>query len=115
MLRDFGFVEPYPQRFHLGDRVSFTVNEVPKEGNEGSGKEKELNVKYAEGRYPVRQNIDEFKYELQRLKDVHEDYIIPLKSMVPEHEYNIAVRYHDALSTAFTLVIERFEREQELK
>jgi hypothetical protein len=91
----------------LGNSVSFIIKDLPSTTLNGT----DLEVEYIEGRAPVWQHIEEMKLELNRLDEVYEDYIIPSKGEVREYEYNTVLQYHQALTTAFKLIIEEEEKE----
>ncbi|CAJ1955509.1 unnamed protein product [Cylindrotheca closterium] len=90
MIRDFGFVEPYPQRFYYKDRgpVYLKIDETPRGfaiSNEG-------------GEWP---EIEWIESEIVRLERLYEQDIHPLRNVLPLHELETIVHYHESLLQLF--------------
>jgi hypothetical protein len=107
MLRDFGFVEPYPHHFYLGDHVSMIVRE---DKNDTS-----LRIEFPDGKFPNEAVVGEAKLEIERLAGINESILLPANSTVTKHEYDTIIQYHKALMTAFTLMVEAYESEFEFE
>ena len=102
MLRDYGFVEQYPQRWIIPffdfPNVAFRLEEV--EDNElkltwiGRGHKREFCVRY-------------LMAHLERIKQVAAtDLSSPSSDVVPEHEYDTILKYYWSLVTALEMAIE---------
>ena len=95
MIRDFGFVEPYPQRFYYDDMgpVYLKIDEHPNGfeiTNEG-------------GEWP---EIEWIESEILRLEHLYEQDIHPLRNVLPLHELETIVNYHASLLHLFTAYYE---------
>ena len=95
MIRDFGFVEPYPQRFYYDDMgpVYLKIDETPDGfaiSNEG-------------GEWP---EIEWIESEILRLEHLYEQDIHPLRNVLPLHELETIVNYHASLLHLFTVYYE---------
>jgi hypothetical protein len=101
MLRDFGFVEPYPHHLYLGDYVSFIVREDKNDTTR-------LRIEFKDGRLPDEAVIGEAKLQIERLAGVNGSVLLPAKGTVTKHEYDTIVQYHNALMTAFKLMVEAY-------
>lgn len=106
MLRDFGFVEPYPHYWYLGDFMTFVIHQDDNDDDTTS-----LRIEFLNGRYPNDDIVDEAKKELARLEDVYERDLVPSanNTKVAKHEYYTISQYHKALTTAFTLLVDAYE------
>mmetsp|Transcript_975 Transcript_975/g.1613 ORF Transcript_975/g.1613 Transcript_975/m.1613 type:complete len:377 (+) Transcript_975:25-1155(+) len=108
ILRDFGFVERYPQRWIFGKEdtdldVWFELYE--KEGSNGAS---ELEVIGYPGEDGV--DIDEagvyfLQAELKRLDEVAME-VLKEEGSVPENEWDAIFQFHQAATTAMTMAIE---------
>jgi hypothetical protein len=96
MLRDFGFVESYPHRFHL--KGNFTIFIDQDEDNAGKFK-----ASCRDNRCPGKQFA---QHQIERLDDVYEDEVVPSKDFIPSFEYYMISQYHSALVLAFTTVLD---------
>jgi len=99
MLRDFGFVEGYPQRFHVLDDITIFVDEVATEDG-GKG----YIGSCLDDNCPDQSWVEE---QVSRLANVEERLFEKAKSVVPEQEYTIIRDYHKALLVAFSAVWSR--------
>mmetsp|Transcript_28166 Transcript_28166/g.68563 ORF Transcript_28166/g.68563 Transcript_28166/m.68563 type:complete len:307 (+) Transcript_28166:486-1406(+) len=91
MVRDFGFVEPYPQRFYYKDMgpVYLKIDEHPDGfhiSNEG-------------GVWP---EIEWIQSQIVRMESMYEQDIYPLRNVLPLHELETIVNYHESLMHLFT-------------
>jgi hypothetical protein len=110
ILRDFGFVERYPQRWVFPDkRIWFEIWEY----------EGELYVYWDEPEapgdeaygLPDKEGIDFIRAEWERLQTtVHEDELLP---SLPEHELRVILEYKEAAITAMKLALEAAENAEE--
>ncbi|CAJ1955507.1 unnamed protein product [Cylindrotheca closterium] len=91
MIRDFGFVEPYPHRFYYDDMgpVYLRVDEHP----DG------LEISNEGGEWP---EIEWIESQIARLKPMFERDIYPLRNVLPSHELETIVNYHGSLLDFFT-------------
>lgn len=100
MLRDFGFVEDYPHRFHFFSR--YTVEVLQKSDGTLEAKCKK--------KCPPRSFV---KGQLLRLLRVYDDEILLSKDIVPENEFKTILAYHYALTVAFSSLMDYWEEHRE--
>jgi hypothetical protein len=93
MLRDFGFVEQYPQTFYLDEGVTLYVDEDKQNGGYKA---------WCKKRCPHKAFVE---LQLKRLRKVLKDDITTAKPYLPANEYNIIRQYHKAWTTAFKTVL----------
>jgi spermidine synthase/S-adenosylmethionine/arginine decarboxylase-like enzyme len=105
LLRDYGFVEPYPQSYHFNSlNFSFALdkNEQAEDGS--------LTVTWLP--HSTEAEIDRvyLHSQLTRLKDVVKPELESIKNgnatKVPTHEWNIATRFFEALVVALESAID---------
>lgn len=91
MIRDFGFVEAYPQRFYYNDMgpVYLSIDE-----NENG-----FQINNEGGEWP---EIEWIESQILRLEHMYEDDIHPLQNALPVHELETIVNYHESLLHLFT-------------
>lgn len=107
MLRDFGFVEAYPHRFHFAGGLSFTIEE----GKDTINGKASLELKWWNDKVSLSEmHTSIIKDELERLGTVFNDDIIPANISVPDQEYDTIVQYHQAISTALELLLGTYEK-----
>lgn len=97
MLRDFGFVEQYPHRFHLKKNVTIFVDEVV--ADDGS---KSHVARCRNGKCPRKKWVTE---QMQYLKNVEWKQIAKSESFIPKWEYATIKQYHKALTVALKAVL----------
>lgn len=94
MIRDFGFVEPYPQRFYYKDigPVYFKIDKNP---------DSSFSISTKGGELPKMEWIES---QIARLQDLYQQDIAPLSDMLPSHELTTIVNYHASLLHLFITV-----------
>ena len=92
MLRDFGYVEQYPQTFFLAEDVVLYIYEDGKGGYTAE----------CEKRCPRKSFVER---QLKRLDIVLKQDIDTAKPYLPAKEYNIIRQYHQAWTIAFKTVL----------
>ncbi|CAJ1948599.1 unnamed protein product [Cylindrotheca closterium] len=97
MLRDFGFVEQYPHRFHLKKNGTIFVDEVV--ADDGS---KSYVATCRDGECPRKEWVTE---EMEYLQNVERKQIAKSKSFIPKYEYETIKQYHKALTVALDAVL----------
>jgi len=111
-LRNFGFVEQYPQRWVLptpSRRSNIEENQVPDEimfDIVRKGDEDEYQVKWIDPANPPRFYfvVEHLKKELDRITDI-KPLITQTAGTLHEHERSIIVRYYRSLTIAYENVI----------
>jgi hypothetical protein len=98
ILRDFGFVEPYPQRW------TFHEPEIWFEIHEEDG---ELEADFDTWK-PNKERVEFLEEMLERLENVA-DHVLTQKDQVPQHEWNVIWLFHQACVTAFSTALEDIE------
>ena len=101
ILRDFGFVEPYPHRFHFHETgVSIEIDRAEHE----DGK-KHYFIDWLSPRpgYDAIQIMTAHQERLQSIEETTEFQV--LKRDVSDREWTILMEYRDALVTALTVAI----------
>jgi hypothetical protein len=98
ILRDFGFVESYPQRWTFREpEIWFEIHE----------KDGELKVHFDKWK-PDEESVVFLEEILKRLEDVT-DHVLKQKDKVPQHEWNMIWLFHQACVTAFSTALEVIE------
>ena len=107
MIRDFGFVEPYPQRFYYDymGPVYLKIDETP----DGFA------INTEGGEWP---EIEWIESQIVRLEHMYEQDIYPMKNALPSNELETIVNYHASLLHLFTvfhetLMAETYELDRE--
>eukprot|EP00980_Cylindrotheca_fusiformis_P006597 scaffold1389_cov122-Cylindrotheca_fusiformis.AAC.15 len=108
MLRDFGFVEPLPQYYYLGDEISFRIYQNNDNEDDDSPK-----IEFLKDWYPTEDIIEEAKGQIERLQEVYEYDLLPANGTIAKHEYYTIERYLEALMTAFTTLVEAYYNDEE--
>lgn len=104
ILRDFGFVEPYPRKFRIGEtQILFQIKEVREESGDTF-----LEIEWLDDdEDPDSEDIGWMKEEYHRLQDLQHDGTLEEKRhLMPEKEWNVIFQYHQALTTAIGVAIE---------
>jgi len=96
ILRDFGFVEGYPHRFHLWNNTTITVEEIVK--SDGSVFYKAF---CRDDKCPSRSWVEK---TLSHLQNVSAEVKVS-EWIIPPAEYATIKQYHKALSTAFEIIL----------
>ncbi|KAL3938001.1 MAG: hypothetical protein SGBAC_007003 [Bacillariaceae sp.] len=111
MLRDFGFVEPYPHTYYLGDYMTFVVSNATLGTKEPALSD--LSVEYMDDTYPSVEIIEEAKRELVRLERVYQNDILKADTTkIAAHELYTITQYFKALSNAFKVMLIDFDPEK---
>lgn len=97
ILRDYGFVEAFPQRWIFHDDLGFDIDEVRGMDGSVSGVE----VKWFHGE-PNEQNLHFLGVHLRRLKDLEETHLKSIDENVPKNEFSVITQFHQALIVAIT-------------
>jgi hypothetical protein len=106
ILRDYGFVEQYPQRWYFPKQnIAFDI----KESSSG------LKVKTIPGKHKRTKSGFRFLQEqLLRLQDLGKlEFITSPDPAIPKLEFETILRYHKALSVAMTHAIEAMDKMNE--
>eukprot|EP00980_Cylindrotheca_fusiformis_P001784 scaffold406_cov57-Cylindrotheca_fusiformis.AAC.8 len=94
MLRDFGFVEDYPHRFHFREKYSIYID------------------RNADGTFTASCKNDKCpgkafaEHQLERLSVLYDTEILASQDFLPRNEYYVIVQYHRALTVAFAALLE---------
>jgi len=104
LLRDFGFVENYPQRWNLGKNIKFDLD-FDDSNNDG-----QLQVTWLHNKKrPSNKSIYWIKLQLERLQyfqiDDDDDETTAEAYLIPKYELSTIRRYRDAVVTALTEVL----------
>ena len=110
LLRDYGFVEDFPQRWIFQEDLAFDLDEVMiihENGTAtGEGRGRELQIKWIE---PVtsEEDVERLQAQLSHLQDlkVMTTFSACHLNAVPQHECDTISRYHDALIVALSHAI----------
>jgi len=121
IFRDFGFVEPYPHRYHLEERIWFEIVEVDEKdgdkGNDGDGSG--FRVLWDDGitwpdvdNYgnPDREGIEFLEREVTKFESA-----LARMSEVPEEERGMVSQYISTVIFDYKLAIAAAERDLELE
>jgi hypothetical protein len=103
LLRDYGFVEEYPQRWYFPEQeIAFDLDQTTS-----------LDFKLRRVPDKHRHSQEGFRFlkeQLQRLKDLDELEFSSPDPAVPQDEFDAIARYHQALMVAMTNVIHPMEK-----
>ena len=118
LLRDFGFVESYPHVYHIGfkfgGKMNFMIQEVVTKEEGGSDGHPHLELIWLSERHKNSNvNLTGIIEELGRLEELAKNDMTTAKGKVPDHELQVCRQYHQALTTALTLVIQTIQQEDE--
>jgi len=103
MLRDFGFVEPYPHRFHLRNNVTIFVDQVVEATDEDDGGiSKSYVARCRDGKCPSKKWVTK---QMEYLKNVERKQLAKSSSFIPKWEYATIKQYHKALTVALEAVL----------
>jgi len=105
ILKDYGFVEQYPRRFHM-EQLAFEIDE-DEESNE-------LKVTFLQGN-PKAFQIKFIRAQLKRLKSMSDYVSTEVQQLESDHERYTILEYYDALTTALDLVLRKVEANVEAK
>eukprot|EP00980_Cylindrotheca_fusiformis_P006585 scaffold1389_cov122-Cylindrotheca_fusiformis.AAC.3 len=123
MLRDFGFVEPYPQRFHLvhedGEQSTLFIDEsaatIEDDADDDQGKDEDEDEKDVAsshiGCVDLFSSFECAQDHLNRLQDMYGTDILPAKDLLPPHEYHTIAAYHTAIYTLFATFLDTFDED----
>ncbi|CAJ1934613.1 unnamed protein product [Cylindrotheca closterium] len=110
MLRDFGFVEPYPHTFYLGDYMTFVVSNATLGTKEPTLQD--LSIEYMDETYPSAGIVAEAKREWVRIENVYQNDILAADTTkIAPHELYTITQYYKALVNAFKLMVITFDPE----
>jgi hypothetical protein len=107
ILRDYGFVEQYPQRWYFEEEeIAFDID-----GDSSAGfKLKKISEKHRS----TKSGFRFLQEQLQRLQDLEKlEFITSPDPAIPKHEFETIVRYHKALSVAMTHAMEAMDKMNE--
>jgi hypothetical protein len=107
ILRDFGFVEAYPQIFWFPEaKALFRVYNVVEDDDDDDDTH-HLEIDWLGYESPRYEGIDWMKEEYQRLLDLQQEEGTLAKSrhLMPEKEWNTIVQYHQAITEALDVAI----------
>ena len=100
ILRDYGFVEDYPQKWIFHEQnVAFTLDHDAKSPDE-------WRVEWSDGRSPSEESINFFEQEYERLQKVGLLDLTNKPPEVPEHEWIVIRRFHNAITNAIEQLLE---------
>ena len=103
MLRDYGFVEHYPQLWFFGGRMSFELDEELDENGTETGK---VLVNWLGEPTPGLTQIRNFMDKLDRLSrfaEIELEYYPD--SAIPKNEFDVIVEYYEATTNAMNLAL----------
>jgi len=115
ILRDYGFVEMYPQRWNFKEQgVSFTLDyKYDKTTGKPVKGDKELQLKWS--RKPATVKVQFFEQQVKRLetfKEQHKlDDLNAKPEEMPQHEWDTLRQYHGALMTTMQTLIAKIEQD----
>jgi hypothetical protein len=105
LLRDFGFVETYPQIYFF--REAGALFQVDKVKNNEDAETQHLQVEWQVYEHPSQEGFDWIKQEHQRLQDIqHAGTLAKRRHLMPKKEWNIINEYHQALMAALEAAID---------
>lgn len=116
ILRDYGFVEDYPQRwifddvlkFEIRDKSSIEIDEESDVKRFVAPKDETLEFEWLAGEQLVEDDLIFLESELERLTELAGSKFEKARKNVPETEMDVIEQYHSALTNALTLAIENF-------
>ena len=109
ILRDFGFVEPYPHTFFFKEAEAlFSVYKVTNYNEDGEANHR-LEISWID-ESPSGEDLDWMNEEYQRLQDLqYEATLANRRHLMPEKEWNTIFQYHQALTEALGAAIDDLE------
>uniref|UniRef100_A0A7S2ETR6 PABS domain-containing protein n=1 Tax=Ditylum brightwellii TaxID=49249 RepID=A0A7S2ETR6_9STRA len=108
IVRDYGFVESFPQRWIFGEyNVAFEIDEKYEEGK-GTG---EYFVKTWIGSEPEEDDIYELRERIEILEHDMKALLSERDPAVPEREWNVIVEFTNAMVFAVNVAVKSFEEQ----
>lgn len=121
ILRDFGFVEQYQQRWIFPEQNIWFAIDDWNDDDDDNNRPPMLKVEWdTEGKeaygIPNKAGMTFLRNELQRLNSVVAEKVLKEQGDVPKHEWDIILQYHRDATIAISMAIESLEslNEQEL-
>lgn len=99
ILRDYGFVEQYPQRWFFSWRLSFELDQADDSGD--------VQLRWlTESLVPERGEVEALLEHVERLGEL-EEVVLAADSdtSIPKHELSVITAYHQAITNAMTLAL----------
>jgi len=108
LLRDYGFVEDYPQRWFFTElkEVSVEIDEAVDDYGIPTGKLEIVEWINRKRSVDEEELIQIFQDERTRLSEIYATEFETRDEAVPEQEWDVIVQYHSAVITAVELVID---------
>jgi len=102
LLRDYGFIENFPQRWIIqNEQFSFDIDEVYNSNGIATG---ELALTWLEDNFEYIDLIDK---ELTRLENMSATHFEIRNLDVPDNEWEVALQFYNAYTVALSLAIEK--------
>ena len=104
ILRDYGFVEDFPQRWIFsiwGETIGFDLDEKVNDDGSVSG---QLKVTWLDG-IQSEKEVEWMQNHLRRLLELKGTHFATKDAEVPQHEWKTISKYHDALIVALSQAI----------
>jgi len=114
ILRDYGFVEDYPQRWIFDDILQFEIQDTSEIWEEDETKihrlkeatTDDLELVWLGNEEKGPEDKEFLEVELERLMNLKQAEFEQAKLSVPKMELDIIVQYHDALTNALSMAID---------
>jgi len=107
LLRDYGFVERYPQRWVFEDADDQdAIFDIDKVYNADGSPTDDLKLTWVEGYQLATKNVPFFTEQLQRLQDLGETLFAAKDPNVPDHEWQCLSEFRGAYVTAIRMALE---------
>jgi hypothetical protein len=113
LLRDYGFVESFPQRwifFSMQPKIAFDIVESPNKDLELIWLDGRVDETFGELYQVTQQGVDALESQLQRLLILHDKVLQPLvnnddQSTIPKNELGTILRYYESLVRALDMAV----------
>ena len=107
MLRDYGFVEQFPQRWIFGyddlpDTIAFVLDQETPDA--------EITLEWMSEGFEEEFHVRIIRAQLTRLQGLD---LAPYKDTVPKNEYNTVIQFYEATVRALTMCIDRAQTDLE--
>jgi hypothetical protein len=107
ILRNFGFVERYPQRWVFPDLdIWFEIDEQTIIDN---GQKQQLQADFGDPPHiwkPNKASIQFLEDHLKNLESLNRLMIVPKPDQIPQHEWDVIQQFHHASVAAFSTVLD---------
>jgi hypothetical protein len=110
ILRNFGFVEQYPQRWVFpDDDIWFEIDEQVVIDNGQQQQQQQLQAHFGDPPHewkPTKASIQFLEKHLKHLENLNRLMTVPKPDQIPQHEWDVIQQFHHSSVAAFSTVLD---------